>query len=342
MRKYLIAEKDFVENLFICQNNSSAHEDLYSFILNDYSGYQLFCDFHDMEEYQMAMKDNPIWELILDKFECIHYADSIKPDAICNNHSISHGIFLVNADDEECKEWQNKYELIFVPFSGIELVWNDYKEIRKGFQLKVTKSPIIPDRNKLDHWSKIRTFFKPMKDVVIFDKYILGDKSNQKLVDNIFPLLENIMANRLSSFPYNITIITEKSQYDNFCIKQRHQAICEYLNSKSITNYNLNIIKYKKDLGSGSIEGLHSRFILSNYFHLKCDDSLNFFKSNGQINNDADVRVNFVLNDLQSKFFFKELKDIKTYLEKVENNPNHPDADRKLMFYPDKKNRILC
>jgi hypothetical protein len=341
MRKYLIAEKDFVENLFISQNNSKAHEDLYSFIIHDYSGYQLLCDFRDLDEYKSAMEENPIWELLIDKFEHIYYSDSINPECICDDHSISHGIFLIN-DNKKCKAWREKYELLFITFPEIELIWGEFKDIRKGFQLKVTKSNIIPEENKLDNWSKIRSFWNPMKDLVIFDKYILVDKSNQRLKDNLFPLLENILAGKSSIFPYNITIITEKTKSDNFCIKQRHQAIVDYLALKGITNFKLNIVKHSKAIYPLGFEGLHSRFILSNYFHFKCDDSLNFFKSNGKINNDADVRVNFVLNDLESRFFTKELNDVKTYLEKVENNPDHPEIDRQLMFYPDKSNRILC
>lgn len=340
MHKYLIAEKNFVENLFICQNNSEAHEDLYSFVSRDYSGYQLFCDFQDFDEYKIAMDENPIWELLIDKFDNIHYSDVIKPEDICDNNSILQGVFLID-NDKRCKDWQDKYELIFVSFPEIESIWTKFKELRRGFQLKVTKSDLIPSDNKLDDWSKIQPFCNPMKDIIIFDKYILGDKDNQRLIHNLFPLLERILIQKKTITPSYITIITEKGKWDNFCIEQRHKAIVNHLNSKGITNFKLNIIKYTKAIYPKGSEGLHSRFILSSYFHIKCDDSLNFFKPNGQINNDADVRVNFTLNNLESKFFIKELNDIKFYLGKVENNLNHPDDDRKLMYYPDKLNPLL-
>lgn len=82
MKKHLIVESDFLDTLFLTQDENKTRSDLYSFIIQDFSGYDLICDFSNYEEYKSAMEENPIWEIMLDKFNNIEYTPEIDIEPI--------------------------------------------------------------------------------------------------------------------------------------------------------------------------------------------------------------------------------------------------------------------
>jgi hypothetical protein len=340
MKKHLIVESEFLDNLFITQEDNKIRADLYNFITQDFSNYELICDFEDFEEYKAAMIENPVWEIMLDRFNTVEYNENVEIESICKNpEKYSHSIFLLDDNAKDIDQLTDKFGLIFINEERLENIWSGFADLRKGVQLKVTKSNIIPEEYKLDCWSKIEKFSTPLNSVIIFDRYILDDKTNQKMDHNILPFLEYLIKDRNPSKPIDITIITELNAICN--IQEKHRQITEYLNKKDISYFNLNIVKHAKMFYPRDFEGLHSRFILTNYFHFKCDDSFNFFKRNGKVNNDADLRINFNLNEKNDSFFKKELIDVKTYFEKIENNSSQPVPECREMFYPSKTNPLL-
>lgn len=340
MKKHLIVESDFLDTLFLTQDENKTRSDLYSFIIQDFSGYDLICDFSNYEEYKSAMEENPIWEIMLDKFNNIEYTPEIDIEPICREfEKFSHSIFLLEGESDKPTTLMDEFGLLFINEKNLDKVWSKFAELRKGVQLKITKSPIIPEDLRLDCWSKLEKFNSPINGIIIFDKFLLDDKSDQKMESNILPFLTHLLKERKPAKPIDITIITELRA--NQDIKTKHNRITDYLQKQKITYFKLAIIKHSKMFYPRNFEGLHSRFILTNYYHFKCDDSFNFFKKNGNVNNDADLRINFTLNSQNDSFFKKELQDIKVYLSKIQNNPSHPSSEYKEMFFPDKENSLL-
>ena len=340
MRKVLIVENEFIEDLFLTQDENELRKDLYEFLNTDYSGYHLICNFKNQIEYEKALNENPIWEIIIDKFETIEYKEAIKIELECKSKNNIHSLFLLNISKEDCESLTSKFGHLIISNNNLEEKWATFYSLRKGVQYKVTKSELIPDSIKMDNWTKMNQFYNPINSVIIFDKYVLNDSSNQKMVKNLFPLLELILVDKKNILPVKITIITEPKEF-GYCIKDRHKSIIEYLKTKGITNFNLNIIKHYKEFYPRDFEGLHSRFILTNYFHFKSDDSFNYFKNNGKINNDADIRISFNLNKNNDCFYKKELNDLRKYLSKINNNADAPKEKHKLMFYPNKENLLI-
>ncbi|WP_024479276.1 hypothetical protein [Cellulophaga baltica] len=340
MRKVLIVENEFIEDLFLTQNDNELRKDLYEFLNTDYSGYHLICNFKNQIEYENALNENPIWEIILDKFETIEYKKALKIELECKSQKNIHSLFLLNISKENSESLTSKFGHLIISNSNLEEKWAPFYSLRKGVQYKITKSEMIPDSIKMDNWSKMNQFYNPINSVIIFDKYVLNDSSNQKMVKNLFPLLELILVDKKNILPVNITIITEPKEF-GYCIKDRHKSIIKYLKTKGITNFNLNIIKHYKEFYPMDFEGLHSRFILTNYFHFKSDDSFNYFKNNGKVNNDADIRISFNLNKNNDCFYKKELNDLRKYLSKINNNADAPKEKHKLMFYPNKENLLI-
>lgn len=339
----LIVEADFITNLFINLNNGCENtDDLYRFLTADFRDYTLICDFKDIDEYQKASSENPIWELILDKIDKIVFDKNLQTKL--DNDKFykkigEHNLFLTNLNKDTCQTLTDERGYLYFCTDNIKDNWNVFRQCKNSFKLKVTHSKLIPDPIKLDTWEKIEKFSHPLTSIVIFDKYILKDSSNQKMIDNICPLLEKILGKKPALKTINITVITELKTTEKF--KEKHELISEWLKKKGIENFSLNIIKHHKRLYPSDFEGLHSRFILTNCFHVSATDSFNFFKSNGKVNNDVDVIFNFSFRKENAFFYKKELNDLRRYVSSLSNNPTSMDEECKETYFPSKDNYLF-
>ncbi len=338
--RYFIAQKKILTDLLTCE---SGYENFLNFLKNDFFGYYFICDFSTAEEYNDAIKENPLLEIFMDKFIDIKFNPDIENDIFTDefyNGIGEQNIFLINKSKDECDFLSKNRGYIYLSLSNINEKWELFSKLIEGIHLKVTRSNLIPEENKLDSWNKISNYLTHSTSLIIFDKYILKDSTNQKMQDNLFPLIDIISSQNKYKKPTNITIITELNENKDEIIR-KYNLIDSYLKSKHIYHLKINIIKHNKAFYARNFEGLHSRFILSNYFHLKCDDSFNFFKSNQNINNDADPRISFSLSKRHSCFFDKELNDVRNYIERLENNEQNPSNDLKIMYHEDKRNYLI-
>lgn len=336
----MILENEFIEQLFLNQSDNEIIKDFYEFILSDFTGYNLICDFNNTDEYEKAVSENPIWELILDKIDKIIFNSSLKTEIEHNDFYETigeHNIFLTTHSEKKCSDLSNKKGYIYLSDENISTVWNDYTKDKRNNTFKVSNSDIIPDELKFNCWSKLTDFSKPLTSILIFDKYILNDISHQKMIHNIFPLFDNLLHNINKNKDITITIICEPK---NWNIEQRQKQVNAFFVSKGFTNVTVNIIKHLKVFYPNNFEGLHGRVIFTNYYHLRSDDSFNYFNKK-RINNDVDLKINFCLSKTNKLFYMKELSDIKRYVSKLNNDPNNPKEEYKILFYPNKVNYLL-
>ncbi|HEU4791753.1 MAG TPA: hypothetical protein VFS71_18860 [Flavobacterium sp.] len=338
----LIAQKQFLDDLYICDNNDSNTKDFSSFLKTDFFGYNLVCDFKDINEYLEASKLNPFWELLMDKYDNIFFNsklnEEIQMDEFYENLG-EQNIFLIDNGSDICDRMMSERGYIFLSIDNISTKWEKFRKCNEGIHLKITNSNIIPEEQKLNSWEKISDYCFPINNAIIFDRYLLKNKTDQKLENNLFPFLSKLSQKNTTKKPLKITLITEFEDYE--CIKVSYSKIENFLTDNNYNNIIFNIVKHVKALYPRNFEGLHSRFILTNYFHFRCDDSFNYFKRNGKINNDADLRISFNLSSKHKHFFEKELTDIKMYLEKIINNPDNPSQNLKILYLKDKSNSLL-
>lgn len=340
MKTTMVLENDFIEQLFVTYEDNEVKKDFYDFLLSDFNGYNLICDFNSSDEYEQALRDNPIWEHILDKIDNITLNSSLKSDIqnIDFYKTIGeHNIFLTTYSEKECNDLSEKKGYIYLSDDNIENIWFAYTKDKRNNIFKVSNSDIIPDELKFNSWSKLDNFSKPLTSILIFDKYILNDISRQKLSQNLFPLLERLLHNIKKDKEITVTIICEPK---NWRIQERQKQINAFFKSKGFTNIEVNIIKHLKVFYPKNFEGLHGRVIFTNYYHIRSDDSFNFF-NNKKVNNDADIKINFSLSAMNKCFYEKELKDIKKYISKLSNNHDNPIEEHKILYFPNKKNHLL-
>lgn len=336
----LILQNEFVDNLFFFNSDSEVKNDLYEFIISDFSGYDLICDFNDEYDYNRALQENPIWELLIDKINSVKFngklSSCLYEDVFYENIG-EHNLFLTRYDKGECEKLSQSRGYLFLSEDNIDNVWVNYTKDKRTNSLKVSNSDIIPDILRLNCWDKLNQYLSPLTSIVIFDKYILNDSSGQKMTDNLFPLLEKLLQNMLKTNKVTISIICEPKGWD---IVNRHTMLNSFIESLGYTSVKVNIIKHCKAFYPQGLEGLHGRVILTNYLHIRSDDSFNFFCKN-RVNNDADVKVNFNLSSINKCFYEKDLMDLKKYVKRLSNNPNNPKEEYRILYYPSKSNYLL-
>ena len=131
------------------------------------------------------------------------------------------------------------------------------------------------------------------------------------------------------------------SEFKEDEISKEYDKINEYLLKKGFNNFGLCLIHHSKAFYPRKFEGLHSRFILSNYVHIRSNDSFNFFKDNGTINNLADIDIHFSLTKRNYDSYRADLDAIKTYVGKIKNEMNCSKKNLKTTFYKDRKSALL-
>lgn len=337
----LAITKDFFDSFFVNSDKDEYHKDLFQFIKNEIFGIRLICDFSSIEELESALADNPYWELLMDKYDKVNFNPQLNENLSENafyEKLNEENIFFASLSVEDCVKLSKKRGYIYISSEDVSTSWKPIKFIRDNGVLKVTNDSKFPITAKFDNWDKINEYCIPSTSILIFDKYIFTDSGNQRLEDNLFKLLEKICLNSLVK-PLTLSIISE-FETDGQII-DAYKKVETYFAKKKINNIVFNILKHDKAKYPADFEGIHYRVILTNNLRIKCDDSFNFFKKNGKINNDADIHISLHMCHLRKFFYEKELNHIKRYVSRLNNLPPETQLENKIYCYPDKYNYLL-
>jgi hypothetical protein len=359
MNSFLIVEKEFIQQLSLDNMNAQYQDELLEYLQNKIYGFHLICDITDVNEFVELSSINPIWKALADKNICFAFVDRCDLEKINENNEITHALILLSDKNETSIYLE--YEGFIIKPGTLDEAWSEIKKKINSRPLSVTKSNIIHENEKFDSWKCLETVVSPVRDLIIFDKHILDDKDDQNMSDNLLELLTVLLGKSsnqinkkhitiISEFERNIKNITSKElTTDAKTLFERiHKRIEDHLEANGITNFELNLIRHHKSkypdrtiLGE-KFEGFHGRYIISNYFRLRCDNSFNFFKRNGNINSDTELTISFTLLNAKRSKQYKDLIDFKSYINRVENDENSYQTEpRRTMFYPNKNNPLI-
>lgn len=336
MKATFILQKEVLEDLYLREEE---FESFIKFIKKNFRDYNLVTDFIDIEETIKCVKENPIFEFLMDKMDQIHYLKNMEQ--IINDGSITkycskRTIVLCTFKDELCHLYHEKLGILFFNLQNLNQ-WNFFNEVIYCKSLKVTKDKNYPTDIKFVQFSDITQYLKYCTSIIIFDKYLFCNKSNQKIEKNLYSLLLSIFACN-NNKNIELTIISEFKDDE---IKKQYENIVKLLTAHKINRYKLNLIHHDKAFYPRGFEGLHSRFILSNYVHIISNDSFNYFKDNNNINNLVDIDIKFNLTWKNSRSYLKDLQAVKTYVNKTTNEPLSSKNNLKITSYKCKENSLL-
>ena len=249
---------------------------------------------------------------------------------------------LLFAEDEDAVSYYNGWGFECICSRNFNNKWSIYSGSRPDRCMKVTNKSDIPDIIHFTSYNKIRNFRHPIHALIIFDLYILGDKDNQRMRDNLFPLLKNLLILPSKNQTIDLMIITKFNEFIPEDIKEKYDQINNFLNETfDDVRIHLSLIEYSKKHKPYDDASLKARRIYTNYLLVKSDDSFTYFRPGGKINNTTDIEFNFVFYSLNPEFVMSELKSIKSYVDKVPAKVPYAPNKHRVLFYPDKRNRLL-
>lgn len=334
MEATFILKKEVVDDLFIRENEFKS---FIKFIKKNFRNYTLITNYDSEQEFIEHSQENPILEILLDRFKNIKYLnnlDTLIKDKTILNYSSKRCIVICDFDHQICADYSENKGILFFNLSSLKN-WNLFEDIIYAKSLKVTNDSSYPINLKFRNFDDITKYLKFCDSIIIFDKFIFENKTNQRIIKNLFPLLESALKinNNL-----DIMIVSEFKEEE---ITNHHKNILDFFSTKGYKNFKLNLIHHEKAFYPRKFDGLHSRCILSNYIHIRSNDSFNFFKDNGEFNNLADIDIKFNLTTDNSYSYLKDLEAIKVYLSKIKNNPNCPNKAMKITYFKDNKNQLV-
>ncbi|WDF68678.1 hypothetical protein PQ465_20580 [Sphingobacterium oryzagri] len=335
MNATFVLQKEILEELYVREDEFKS---FLSFLKSHFRDYTLITDFVDESDFISSAEENPLLELLVDKFTNIEYISDLASyfeDEKFKTLFSQRTIVLSAVNDEICNEYLNAKGVLFFNL-GLLKNWEIYSDIILSKSLKVTKDSSIPRDLRFVDFQDLCRFFKYCNSLIIFDRYVFGDKSNQKLVHNLYILIENI----LTVIPNAELMIISEFKGDE--IVKNYNLLNNHLKSKGLLGYSLKLIHHSKAFYPRKFEGLHSRFILSNYIHIISHDSFNFFKEDGSFNNLTDIDIKFNLTNQNNYSYVKDLATVKTYLSKIKNEPNCGNPELKVTYCKDKFSALIA
>lgn len=289
----VIIDKEFLQGFFkhnSTEEKKSVYDSFLRFVKSLQRGFKLICDFEDNDELESFIINNPLLNEIEDRSP--EY--DLKPDLLQvikqpsfykNGSSLK--IFFLESLSEISEQLEDNFGYSFISGANLEAKWKCFltdKEINRYF---ITKNPGISDEEKFDSWSKLGDYRHPLNSIVIADKYILCDKYEQKINNNLKPLLRELIQGRKNLLPVDITIIAEQKQ-----CKQQFEILKADLedffkNTVPNTLVNLTLIDYDDEL-KAFLENkhgtdFHDRRIITTYYWYEVGKGFNLFNHSNHL-----------------------------------------------------------
>ena len=304
----LYLEKEFLEDFYLDFDDTSIKLILKNIITN-YGDKKVFINYSEIEFAQLK-QENMFFALICNTTVPVP-VESIEESVKKSN--LSQTLIFTNREESWFKEIENKGALCF-SFDNYE---EKIKSIINNLHFKIDLSEPLIGWGFLDAFKTIN-----YNKVVIIDGYILGDKTGQKIEDNIIPILKKIVTNNnlLITFltkdlnPNKAVPYTTEKIKQNFkekakkSFKKLNQIFPKDQIQFAIINSNLN--------NESSVEGfdMHDRNIVTNFSLMDSGLGFNLFphkSSNSQL----------VSETIFDKYTYKRLNNIlkkqKKYIEDI-------------------------
>lgn len=233
----------------------------------------------------------------------------------------------------------NKYGYENIQSAEFNKKWVLFYSRRHDKEMLVSSDPDLPEAKKFDSLQKLIHFAHPFHSLIIFDLYVLCDKPNERIHNNLLPILETLIRNNPNTHEIDVLILTK---LDNFNTEAKYHEIKNRLNkSFEADRINLTIVLYNKNTKPKKSQNLGIRRLYTNYFEITADKGFNFFTEKQQPGQLQEVKFHFIFSGDRSFFCKKFLKEFKDYIKKVEDKPRIGSQAPRKYIYPHKNNRLI-
>lgn len=307
----LYIEKEFLDNFYI-EDKGLPIQEIVKSVFANYGSKMVFIDtpIKDVVEFEQLKKDNEIFALMCSNDKTPISVVSIK-DHLFDKSKFAQTLVFVNEDKDWLEEAENRGALCFTwenYFPKIDsIILNYHKEI-----------DLIDEFVGWQDLDKLKNL--PSNEIIIDDPYILSNGHNQKIKNNLFPLLKSIFNNKSSQI--NTILLTNTTYLDKFKrtdkILQLVKSIHRELNDHFV-DFKVSFKIITTDPSHSNSFKFHDRIILTNFLKIECGIGFNLVpikKSN------SEIRIDSIFNKRtydRMKKLKKEYKDYEFGIEKLKS-----------------------
>ena len=284
----LYIDKEFLDNFYLDYNDKPIQE-IVKKIFIEYGQKRVFVNY-DAANFEKLENENEFFALISNIIPPTP-VNSIK-EHLFSKSDFRQTIVFSNYNEEWLKDIESKGALCFC-FENFE---EKIKNIIDQLHFRIDLSESFTDWNFLSKFH-----FLDFNTITISDRYILSDKDNQKIDDNLIPVLKSFFSNKKTEI--KIDILTKElnaiSSSDNHKKEKAKKIINKlnrvFANSKAKFNIIMN------DFPSHYV--MHDRSIATNFSLLECGKGFNLipFKAS-----DSEIRSETIFD----KYTYNRLKNI--------------------------------
>jgi hypothetical protein len=284
----LYIDKEFLDNFYLDYNDKPIQE-IVKKIFIEYGEKRVFVNY-DAANFEKLENENEFFALISNIIPPTP-VNSIK-EHLFSKSDFRQTIVFLNYNEEWLKDIESKGALCFC-FENFE---EKIKNIIDQLHFRIDLSESFTDWNFLSKFH-----FLDFNTITISDRYILSDKDNQKIDDNLIPVLKSFFSNKKTEI--KIDILTKElnaiSSSDNHKKEKAKKIINKlnrvFANSKAKFNIIMN------DFPSHYV--MHDRSIATNFSLLECGKGFNLipFKAS-----DSEIRSETIFD----KYTYNRLKNI--------------------------------
>lgn len=288
-------------------------EDFYKKFLRKVRGAEILINLSSIKELKDLSEKNRFYIDLLEINPGITIKSNWKDEVIeKNNIHVGNPIkvFLLSNTDN-CEDLEKRYGYLFINNNNLIEKWSPVRWDREI-------TTLAPGNNDVQFgfssWSRLGKEKHPFTELLILDLYILGDKFNQRIEDNIIPLIKSLLPDQnLSARVLKVTIITNHKEIAMLGIT------LERIN-RLIPNIELCIIHYDyKFAPNNNFVGEHDREIYTNYLKFECGAGWNIFKTNGRVNHRTTITIqSMVRNDVRNASA-EAWKNLNEYRNKIKD-----------------------
>lgn len=292
--------------------------DFYYFFIKKIRGAEIFVDIDENLLYQKKdeiefydfLCENPIkcdssWVSKINSKDFIEQSDFSQ-------------LFLLG-DNINCNDLIKEHRVLFINNKNLKSEWKKVSINRDCSEM--TPNNLNENEHDFTDWSQLQKFQHPFNKLIINDGYILSDKADQRINDNLKPLLKAFYS-FINNETIPTTILSKEilSKKRNESFENFNEAI-EILRDPIIDESKIKLILYndsKSALNRSQIKDEHDREIYTNYLVFECPAGWNIFKSNHEVNHRTKITIKSIFKNDVRNSWEKAFHNFKEYFNKIQ------------------------
>lgn len=282
---------------FNCRNDLDDEivQDFRKFFFKKVRGVEIVINLTSRDELKKLSQQQELYNDLLE----INPSSIVKPNwktEVLNDKSIFTGnpikLFLLgNADN--CEVFESIYGYLFINNKNLLEKWSPVRWNRDIVELTTGN---IENEFTFNSWQILGKEVLPCNELMILDLYILEDNPNQRLSNNLIPLIRQFAKNYRNDRKLNVTIISDRIL--DSPDEEKYRSLAKAFNyiNENIPNLKVIIIHYNKEKIRREIRATdfnpeHDREIYTNYLKLKCGSGWNIFRDDGTVNHRTTINI---------------------------------------------------